>query len=100
MGAILAHKGLAAFALGSALRQSGSFSKGWIAAFALFFATCTPLGVTIGMLVSHTFNPGTVAFCTAIAAGTFLQVSIMEIIPTAFQVSPEDSQVTRALRCV
>mmetsp|Transcript_1014 Transcript_1014/g.3430 ORF Transcript_1014/g.3430 Transcript_1014/m.3430 type:complete len:440 (+) Transcript_1014:100-1419(+) len=87
MLAILAHKGLAAFALGCSLTQSDLPSwRFW--AFVSIFASGTPIGCLVGMLstrmggvVSKSTASG---ICIALSSGTFLQVSSMELLPRAF----------------
>jgi len=97
--AILAHKGLGAFALGSALRQS-RMGLGRIVVLGGIFALGTPAGIALGMFAASNLDgPGT-AVCTALAAGTFMQVAMMEIIPAALQSSPGDSALERASRCI
>mmetsp|Transcript_107631 Transcript_107631/g.335613 ORF Transcript_107631/g.335613 Transcript_107631/m.335613 type:complete len:365 (+) Transcript_107631:125-1219(+) len=98
--AILAHKALAAFALGNALRQSGQFSRARLLAMALIFSSGTPVGIAFGMISLHVFSGVFVAACTAIAAGTFCQVAMMEIIPLALQRLPGDGLAERLLRLV
>uniref|UniRef100_A0A7S0AEQ8 Uncharacterized protein n=1 Tax=Pyrodinium bahamense TaxID=73915 RepID=A0A7S0AEQ8_9DINO len=84
--AILAHKGLAAFALGCSLTQSDLPAwKYWT--FVSVFASGTPIGCFIGMLstrVGTAATQGTVSgVCIALSSGTFLQVSSMEMLPRA-----------------
>lgn len=81
--AILAHKALESFALGNALRHSPGITGGRFMALAMLFAAGTPVGGVIGMVLSQTFEGSAVGFCSAIAAGTFLQVATMELIPGA-----------------
>lgn len=81
--AILAHKALESFALGNALRHSPGITGGRFMALAMLFAAGTPFGGLIGMLLAKTFEGSAVGFCSAIAAGTFLQVATMELIPGA-----------------
>jgi len=87
MLAILAHKGLAAFALGCSLTQSDLPEwKFW--AFVGIFASGTPLGCLAGMLstrMSSVVAQSTASgVCIALSSGTFLQVSSMELLPRAF----------------
>mmetsp|Transcript_95378 Transcript_95378/g.296527 ORF Transcript_95378/g.296527 Transcript_95378/m.296527 type:complete len:442 (-) Transcript_95378:104-1429(-) len=82
--AILAHKGLAAFALGCSLTQSELPAwKFWT--FVLIFASGTPFGCLVGMLsvqIAGAATQGVVSgVCIALASGTFLQVSSMELLP-------------------
>merc|ERR1712224_716195 len=83
MAAIFAHKGLAAFALGTSLSESG-ISHNRICVFVMLFSLGTPLGCFIGLLaeVSSSANKAvTSGIFMAVASGTFLQVSCMELLP-------------------
>eukprot|EP00397_Hematodinium_sp_SG-2012_P041156 GEMP01045265.1.p1 GENE.GEMP01045265.1~~GEMP01045265.1.p1 ORF type:complete len:340 (+),score=50.95 GEMP01045265.1:32-1051(+) len=88
--ALLMHKGLAAFALGETL-MSSSFSRPTFYSMAIFFILCSPIGTLVGLIVTHSRGPsvsfgkqediGLQSVCIALAAGTFLQISTMELIP-------------------
>jgi len=95
--AILAHKSLAAFALGSALCKT-NLSGGRFASMAVVFSSGTPAGIAIGSVVAEHFKGPAVAVCTAIAAGTFLQISLMEIIPSVLQPVAIETSAVRLLR--
>jgi len=95
--AILAHKGLAAFALGTAFCKS-KLSRTQVLVMALVFSSGTPCGIAIGALVSQHFNGPATSVCTAFAAGTFLQVSMMEIIPSVLVPISQDTPCLRVLR--
>jgi len=97
--AILAHKGLAAFALGSALRNS-SLRPTQIAWMAVVFALGTPAGIILGILVTKNCSGPMVAACTALAAGTFLQVAMMEIIPMCVRNLAETGSTIKGLACL
>lgn len=84
--AVLAHKGLAAFALGCSLTQSSlSPRKFW--SFVLVFSAGTPLGCAAGALVAGVGDAVAQSVasgvCIALASGTFLQVASMELLPRA-----------------
>lgn len=96
--AILAHKGLAAFALGNALRQSNGMSHRGIMLLAVAFASATPAGIGIGIIVMNFAEGPVVGVFTACAAGTFLQVALMEIIPSALQATLGESRIGRMFR--
>jgi len=96
--AILAHKSLAAFALGTALCKS-SLSSTQTFVMANVFAIGTPFGIAIGTIVSNNVQGPAVSICTAFAAGTFLQVSMMEIIPSVLQPVSDETPCTRVMRC-
>ncbi len=77
---ILLHKGLAGFALGSTLMCAAPRSR---VALILTFAAATPLGVLVGMLLDvHSGVGGLVpASLTALAAGSFCYVALLEVLP-------------------
>lgn len=88
--AILVHKGLAGFALGETLRSS-SHPRRYLLAMCAIFILCSPIGTIIGMAVDTAIkeeeeNPVLTSVCTALAAGTFLQISAMELIPQVFEI--------------
>lgn len=81
--AIVAHKGLAATALSTALLRAG-VSWTVFVRLALLFSTVTPAGVGLGLLAEGLLtgaedSPVTAAVL-AFAAGTFLQVGLVEMI--------------------
>mmetsp|Transcript_53466 Transcript_53466/g.124531 ORF Transcript_53466/g.124531 Transcript_53466/m.124531 type:complete len:293 (+) Transcript_53466:53-931(+) len=75
--AILIHKGMAAFALGVAWIRSLPGWRSYLAATFLF-ALMTPIGILIGQSVEGSLA-GSVL--TALAAGTFLYVGLIETAP-------------------
>lgn len=113
--AILAHKGFAAFALGAEFvraqhpnQRRDSFSLGFgdsrdrrwcsgpcgatvrVVACILTFCLATPLGLIIGSIVVIDNDGLAVAVVTAIAAGTFLYVGIVEITATELLGKPDE----------
>jgi len=90
--AIAAHKGLAAYALGSSLVESrATVSRMW--SVLLFFAVATPVGIVSGLLLAE-FAAGTAAAgCSALASGTFLYVALMEVIPN--ELSHKDNMAAK-----
>lgn len=83
--AILCHKGLAAFALGTALRESPSLSSWSFALLSAVFVAGTPLGGAIGWLAAASSTGWLAGVCNAAAAGTFLQIAAMELLPGALR---------------
>lgn len=83
--AILAHKFLAGFALGSSMAQSGLPTwRFW--AFVFIFSIASPIGAVLGAVLSGASgfeSTLTSGLCLALASGTFLQVSTMELLPQA-----------------
>lgn len=75
--AILAHKGVAAFALGIAWLSGGGGLRPYACAMAVF-ASATPIGVAIGVAVEGSVIGGIVA---ALSAGTFLYIGLVEGCP-------------------
>lgn len=90
--AIIAHKGTAAFALGTSLEKA-DFSPSRYIAIIAFFSAMTPLGLVLGTFFSTIFSGKTdIAFeavFDALAAGTFLYIAIVDIIEEVFQ-EPHD----------
>lgn len=83
--AILAHKSLAAFALALEFMHHNVARTQLLATIAVF-SLMTPTGILFGRLLvdgGHSTPAGGV--CAAFAGGTFLFVSIMEIIPQELQ---------------
>ncbi len=80
--AILAHKGSASFALSVNLFKEGA-AKRIIFRIILFFCFMTPLGIILGMLIDSAMSGKPQQIVTAsfdaLAAGTFLYVSILGI---------------------
>jgi zinc transporter 1/2/3 len=85
--AIIAHKGVAGFALGVGYRGSG-FSRGQALPSVALFATMTPLGILVGTGVSSALSshPGEIFEATfnSIGAGTFIYIAALDIIRTEF----------------
>jgi len=84
--AIVAHKALAAFALGSALMQSRMPAwKFWT--FVAIFSMSTPIGCVIGAISADVGSAAEQSLasglCIAMASGTFLKVSTTEMLPRA-----------------
>ena len=70
--AIIAHKGLAAYALGSSVVDSGATPRRYwtvIAAFAL----ATPVGISLGRVVASFSSSSAAASLSALASGTVVQ---------------------------
>lgn len=66
--AIMAHKGLAAYALGSSVLESGaSKARFWIVIGV--FAAATPVGIAFGRLVANVAEGGPAAALSALASG-------------------------------
>lgn len=74
-------QGLAAYALGASLLQSGVRGR-QLTLFVLAFSAMTPVGILLGAIIEKDGEDDTAgAVCVALAAGTFLYVSLMEVLP-------------------
>jgi len=78
--AIIAHKGLAAYALGASVVESGASERQFWAVVGMF-AAATPLGIGMGYALSDSNNGAGGAALSALASGTFIYVATMEVIP-------------------
>mmetsp|Transcript_8358 Transcript_8358/g.25051 ORF Transcript_8358/g.25051 Transcript_8358/m.25051 type:complete len:421 (+) Transcript_8358:407-1669(+) len=78
--AIQAHKGLAAYALGSSIVDSEAGTRQFWSVIATF-AFATPLGISLGFLLSSFTTSSGAAAISALASGTFLYVAFMEVLP-------------------
>lgn len=78
--AIVSHKGLAAYALGSSIVDSeASMRRFWSVVLPFTFAS--PIGIFIGYIASDVAKGLGAACISALASGTFLYVAYMEVIP-------------------
>merc|ERR1712224_610351 len=98
--AVIAHKGLASFALGLELQKSRHVSPIKLFYSICLFALMTPVGIFIGW-ISTAEEEGqesvSSGICTALSAGTFLFVAVMEIIPQELDSSENACLKTFAL---
>ncbi|XP_007536911.1 zinc transporter ZIP2 isoform X1 [Erinaceus europaeus] len=82
--AVLAHKGLVVFGVGMRLMQLGTRSR-WAVLSILSLALMSPLGLTLGIAVVQGNAEGgrglAHAILEGVAAGTFLYVTFLEILP-------------------
>ncbi|XP_058913444.1 zinc transporter ZIP2 [Kogia breviceps] len=82
--AILAHKGLVVFGVGLRLVQVGTGSR-WAMLSILSLALMSPLGLAVGLAVPQGVSEGGQGLAQAVlegmAAGTFLYVTFLEILP-------------------
>lgn len=83
--AILAHKAVASFSLATVLRLS-SFSVRKSAGLLTAFALMTPVGALAAYTLMSDLGPTAIQISTALAAGTFLYVATMDLLPEAFHV--------------
>lgn len=91
--AILAHKGIESFALGtSLLRSSMAYTTKYYLCL-VGFSLMTPIGILAGIALERTFESELASlYVSSIAAGTFIYVSIVEVILNEFK-RPQDKLV-------
>ena len=76
-------QGLIAYALGTFLTESGSASFARHLQIIFAFAAITPIGILLGMLLAQSngeVQSPLASACVATTAGSFLYVSIMELL--------------------
>lgn len=81
--AILVHKSIIVFSLAVKLVQSG-VGPLWVAAYLVVFALMSPLGIAAGLgVIEAQMSSGALvqAVLEGLAAGTFLYITFMEILP-------------------
>lgn len=81
--AVLCHKGFEAFSLTSVF-QLGGFARARILTLVTFFSLVSPLGFFLGRFLAESLTERGVAIFTALTAGTFLYVSLCELLPEVF----------------
>lgn len=85
--AIIAHKGAAAFSLGVSLRQGG-FPRSRHIGLVTLFSIMVPIGVLLGALfasdIGGRMDTEFEGIFDALAAGTFIYVGVLEILPDVF----------------
>lgn len=83
--AIIIHKAVGSFSLATILRLS-SFSTRKSIKLLVAFSLTTPLGAVIAYLFMSHLDTSSMKVPTALAAGTFLYVATMDLLPEAFHV--------------
>ncbi len=81
--AIVSHKSVAAFSLATVFRLSNIPLRRALAMLAVF-ALCTPVGALLSLPLLHTLSDIHVTIPTALAAGSFIYVATMDLLPEAF----------------
>ncbi|GAM22090.1 hypothetical protein SAMD00019534_052650, partial [Acytostelium subglobosum LB1] len=85
--AVLAHKALDGFALGVPVYYA-KFSRLQTALALTFCAAMTPLGIAIGMIISHFYTGEgsnlAEGIILSITTGSFLYISLIELLPSGF----------------
>ena len=83
--AVTLHKFPAALALSSILVKGGEYSRQKILASMVLFALATPIGAIVSMNLMGGFQSYPIGFALGISAGTFLYISIGDLLPTVHE---------------
>ncbi|MGP0567155.1 MULTISPECIES: ZIP family metal transporter [unclassified Nitrospina] len=83
--AVTIHKFPAALALSSILMKGGEFSSRKVLAYMVVFALITPAAAILSTFVLEEFNPYPIGFALGVSAGTFLYISIGDLLPTVHE---------------
>lgn len=83
--AVTIHKFPAALALSSILVKGGEYSKKKILVSMFIFALATPIGALVSMNVMDHLSPDLIGIALGISAGTFLYISIGDLLPTVHE---------------
>jgi len=86
--AIILHKGAAALSLAIALQKSFPDRDCYVIGLMTLFASFTPLGIVIGILIRSTDEIMEIVF-SCLAAGTFIYIACSEVIIEEFSL-PRD----------
>lgn len=78
--AIVSHKGLAAYALGSSIVETNAELRQFLSVI-VPFVLASPIGIFLGYIISDLAQGTGAASISALASGTFLYVAFMEVIP-------------------
>lgn len=81
--AILAHKGFESFSLASVFEMTDT-PRRKIIAMVVGFSLITPAGLLLGSRATALLGTGGTAILTSLSAGTFLYVSLCELLPEVF----------------
>ena len=84
--AVTIHKFPAALALSSILVKGGEYSRKKILTSMFIFALATPIGALVSMnVMGHLDNTDIIGFALGVSAGTFLYISIGDLLPTVHE---------------
>ena len=84
--AVTIHKFPAALALSSILVKGGEYSRKKILTSMFIFALATPIGALVSMnVLGNLDNTDIIGFALGISAGTFLYISIGDLLPTVHE---------------
>ncbi|XP_061445486.1 zinc transporter ZIP2 [Rhineura floridana] len=93
--AVLIHKAIVVFSLALKLVQSGTQGR-WRLLYLVVFALMSPIGISVGIGVSLSNSDGSglaQALLEGVAAGTFLYVTFLEILP--YELRSHESPLTK-----
>jgi len=98
--AVVSHKSLEAFALGLSIFNA-KFSRKRTCAIILGYSCATPIGIAIGMSVPSESNIANLitGILTAVAAGSFMYISLVEILPIEFHKQKSRKRISWCLGC-
>lgn len=85
LAAVTIHKFPAALALSSLLVKGGEYTKKKILVSMFFFALATPLGALLSILILERLSDYLVGIALGVSAGTFLFISIADLLPTVYE---------------
>jgi zinc and cadmium transporter len=83
--AVAIHKFPAALALSGMLVKGGEYSKNKILFSMFLFALTTPIAAIIATSVLHSMNEFYVSVAIGVSAGTFLFISVGDLLPTVYE---------------
>lgn len=83
--AVTMHKFPAALALSSMLVKGGEYSRRKILVSMFIFALATPLGAIFALALLKSMDEVMVAVALGVSAGTFLFISISDLLPTVYE---------------
>jgi zinc transporter ZupT len=83
--AVTIHKFPAALALSSLLVKGGEYSRRKILLSMFIFSLATPFGALIAVFVLQGLDEYVVATALGVSAGTFLFISIGDLLPTVYE---------------
>ncbi len=83
--AVTIHKFPAALALSSMLVKGSEYSRGKILVSMFIFALATPLGAIFALALLKSMDEVMVAVALGVSAGTFLFISISDLLPTVYE---------------
>ena len=90
--AVTVHKFPAALALSSILVKGGGFTRQKIVVSMFLFALATPAGALISLYFLKGVDPYFIGVAIGVSAGTFLYISIGDLLPTVHQESEKKYQ--------